>query len=238
MRSSILAVPAVLVLVWTSSAFGDPSADYDLFVARCADCHSLSRVVNTDYKGDEWAPVVSRMQKKSGSGIMSREADRITAYLAQWGPHPPTVPAEQVLTASGEEGYVAPPEGYEDWTLVRAVYRTDKQQIRYILGNELFVKAVREEKWPVPDGAMCVKVAFKAVRDADWDEALVPESPRLQTEFMLKDSKAWPETKGWGFRRYIGTTYDMVTVDNPKTSCFECHTRVRDRDYVFTRNAR
>ena len=103
------------------------------------------------------------MQRKNNSGISEQERDRIAAYLAQWGPNPPEAPAPLLPTVSADqEGYVDPPKDYDNWTLVRAVYRQDKQQIRYVLGNEIFVKAVREEAWPVPDGAACAKIAFEA----------------------------------------------------------------------------
>ena len=58
-------------------------ANYELFAARCAKCHSLARPINSDYALDEeWSRYVKRMMRKPGSGISPKEAKKIYEFLA------------------------------------------------------------------------------------------------------------------------------------------------------------
>lgn len=55
-------------------------------------------------------------------------------------------------------------------------------------------------------------------------------------QVMVKDSKQYAATGGWGFGRFVdGQPADLAQ----HQTCFACHAaRVRDRDYVFTKLAR
>jgi hypothetical protein len=52
---------------------------------------------------------------------------------------------------------------------------------------------------------------------------------------MVKDSKKYPSTGGWGFGRFV----DGKPVDEAQhTTCFGCHqANVKGHDFVFTRLA-
>lgn len=53
---------------------------------------------------------------------------------------------------------------------------------------------------------------------------------------MVKDSRRYAATGGWGFGRFVGGK--PVDAAQHKT-CFACHAaKVADRDFVFTRFAR
>ena len=54
-------------------------------------------------------------------------------------------------------------------------------------------------------------------------------------QFMVKDSKKYAATGGWGFADFKdGKPGDKALHD----TCFPCHVPVKDRDYVFARYAR
>jgi cytochrome c5 len=56
--------------------------DYKVFSQKCAQCHKLSRPINSDYVlPDEWARYVKRMMYKPGSGISGAEAKEIYEFL-------------------------------------------------------------------------------------------------------------------------------------------------------------
>lgn len=130
------------------------------------------------------------------------------------------------------------PEGFVRWPVIASSYRADNGTLRVILGNKIAMVAVDEGntlKWP--DGTILVKIVWKSVLHEKWKSASVP-GEFVHSEFMIKDSKKYPETGGWGFARWIGL--DQHPYGNDASfvkECFACHQPVKDRDYVFTRPA-
>ena len=51
---------------------------------------------------------------------------------------------------------------------------------------------------------------------------------------MVKDSKKYAATGGWGFADFTGGKAGGKPLHE---TCFPCHTPAKDRDYVFTRYA-
>ena len=129
---------------------------------------------------------------------------------------------------------VAIPDGYRNWQLVAVSHRADNDQVRAILGNELAMKAYRENALAFPDGAIIAKLEWKRVESAEFKNAFVPGAP-VQIEFMVKDAKKFEKTGGWGFGRFRdGKPADEAA----HRTCFPCHSaNVKDHDFVFTRYA-
>jgi len=126
-------------------------------------------------------------------------------------------------------------EGYRSWQVIAPSYRPDKGHIRVILGNETAIRAIRRGKLPFPDGTIFAKVAWKEARHPKFPVAVEP-GPFTQVEFMIKDSKKYGTTGGWGFARFLGNTYKPYGKDPGFVQeCFGCHTPVADNDFVFTR---
>jgi hypothetical protein len=96
------------------------------------------------------------------------------------------------------------------------------------------MKAYREGALPFPDGAVLAKLAWKHVPSAEFDGAFVP-GPATTVQFMVKDSKKYASTGGWGFGQFI----DGKPVDEAQhKACFACHeANVKGHDFVFTRFA-
>jgi hypothetical protein len=53
-------------------------------------------------------------------------------------------------------------------------------------------------------------------------------------QFMVKDSKKYAVTGGWGFAQFTNGKPDGEAVHK---TCFSCHEPAKDRDFVFTRYA-
>jgi len=52
---------------------------------------------------------------------------------------------------------------------------------------------------------------------------------------MVKDSKKYASTGGWGFAQFDdGKPADEAVLK----TCFACHSPAKDRDFVFTRYSR
>jgi hypothetical protein len=146
---------------------------------------------------------------------------------------PPRLAAAESAGTSPIFG-VAVPDGYRNWQVVAPSHRTDNDEIRVILGNDIAMKAYREKALPFPDGAILAKLAWKRVESAEFKNAFVPGEPK-RIEFMVKDAKKYEATGGWGFGRFVdGKPAD----EKVHGSCFPCHqANVKGHDFVFTRYA-
>jgi hypothetical protein len=124
---------------------------------------------------------------------------------------------------------------YMVWKVVAPSYREDKGHIRVITGNETAVAALRAGKKTLPDGSVLAKVAWKAEKHPNFPVATEPGA-FVQVEFMVKDSRKYKETGGWGFARFVGNDLKPYGKDAGFVSeCFGCHIPVANNDYLFTK---
>lgn len=127
------------------------------------------------------------------------------------------------------------PTGYKDWRVIATSHRTDNKTLRVILGNDIAVNAARNgQTKPWPDGSVLAKLVWKETTHAAWPTAIVPEA-FVHAEFMVKDSKKYAATGGWGFARWLGMDQKPYGRDATFVQeCFACHTPVKGNDWVFT----
>ncbi|NVN93418.1 MAG: cytochrome P460 family protein [Desulfuromonadales bacterium] len=124
---------------------------------------------------------------------------------------------------------------YMTWKLIAPSYREDKGHIRIITGNGIAVAALQAGKKPLPDGSVLAKVAWKAEKHPSFPVATVPGA-FAQVEFMVKDSRKYKSTGGWGFARFVGNDLKPYGKDAGFVSeCFGCHIPVAKNDYLFTK---
>jgi hypothetical protein len=133
--------------------------------------------------------------------------------------------------------------GYETWQVVAPSYRPDKKEVRYILGNatlvEAYKKGASQKGIAFPDGSILVKVSYSEKMNPAFPAALEPDALQ-RIEFMQKDAKRFSATGGWGYARFVynpaSNTYTPYGKDASfADECYQCHTLVKDRDYVFTK---
>lgn len=131
---------------------------------------------------------------------------------------------------------IAMPAYFKEWRVIGVSHRNDKQSLRAILGNPAAIEAARLGKTnPWPDGAILAKIAWKESTLPEWPDAVVPGELQ-HVEFMLKDSVKYAATGGWGFARWLGKERLPYGKDAAfDQECFQCHSAVQGRDYVFTR---
>lgn len=130
---------------------------------------------------------------------------------------------------------VTVPDGFRDWPLIGVAQETGAlDELRAVVGNAPALQAYRAGTLPFPDGTVLVKRAWKRTPSREFEPAFVPGAATT-IQVMVKDSKRYPETGGWGFGRFIdGTPTDAAHHE----TCFACHqANVRDHDFVFTRLA-
>lgn len=134
---------------------------------------------------------------------------------------------------------IALPEGYKDWRLISVSQRTDNNTLRAVIGNDAAIAAARKgQTKPWPDGVILGKLVWKMETDANWPTANVP-GKFVHAEFMIKDSKKYEATGGWGFARWLGEEQKPFGENKDFVqACFACHTPVKANDYVFTHPAK
>jgi hypothetical protein len=150
--------------------------------------------------------------------------------------------------ASPIYGVTIPP-GYRDWRLIAVKQLTGAggkfKQLRAQLGNDIAVDAFRGGKIPFPDGAIIAALHWNEVSSEADNKVLADgfpgaglessfAGPAVNVQFMVKDSKKYAATGGWGFADFTnGRPGDLAL----HAQCFPCHQPAKDHDYVFTRYA-
>ena len=135
------------------------------------------------------------------------------------------------------------PPGYRDWKLISVAHEEGNlNDIRAILGNDVAIKAYREGKPPFPEGTVIARIAWDYVPSEENNkvfgraQSFVPgPAPDWYLQFMVKDSKKYAATGGWGYAQF---NKDGKPADEAKLkTCFPCHEPIKARDFVFTRYA-
>jgi hypothetical protein len=148
------------------------------------------------------------------------------------------------------------PAGYRDWPLISvATVGAPVSDMRAKLGNDVAMKAFRAGTRPFPDGTIIARLAWKQTTSEENNRALGPAAekqlgpeaaqkllsqsfvagPAINVQFMVKDSKKYASTGGWGFAQFN----DVKPADEAvHKTCFACHGPAKDRDFVFTHYSR
>ena len=135
--------------------------------------------------------------------------------------------------------------GYESWQVVSV--SEDGGLLAAIVANPVMIDAYRAgvpgNGKPFPDGAKMAKIHYTPKKLETFPAATVP-GPLHDVDFMVKDSKRFADSGGWGYAvfDYVaasdtftpGTLKDNPPQGNDAKCGFACHTVVKTRDYVFT----
>src|SRR5580704_15665386 len=128
--------------------------------------------------------------------------------------------------------------GYENWQVV-SVSQTP-ELLKVEVANPTMIDAYRAgipgNGKPFPEGSKIAKIEWRLKKMAESPFAVnVPDT--LQDVFLIeKDSKRFPDTKGWAYAVFdYQTASDTFKPDPTGTvNCgFACHTIVKERDYIF-----
>ena len=115
----------------------------------------------------------------------------------------------------------------------------DLNDLRAQLGNDVAIKAYREGTLPFPDGSIIAAIHWEYSPSEENNKVFgraqsFVAGPPKNMQFMVKDSKKYAATGGWGFADFMDGKPASEAVHN---ACFPCHAPAKDRDYVFTRYA-
>jgi hypothetical protein len=139
------------------------------------------------------------------------------------------------------------PPGYREWKMIAVdqlvIGKLDVDQLRAQLGNDIAIKAFKEGTIPFPDGAIIAALHWTRVSSEANNKVLAGPFPGAQSfvigsgvnvQFMVKDSKKYAATGGWGFADFKdGKPGDKKLHE----TCFPCHVPAKDHDFVFAHYA-
>src|SRR5918998_2595421 len=156
--------------------------------------------------------------------------------------------AANLAPASGQaDGGAAPifgvriPPGYRDWRLISVAREEGNlDDLRAILGNDVAIEASREGRLPYPDGAIIARLAWsyhpleESSAAFGRPQSFVAGIPKNGVQFMVKNSRRYASTGGWGFAHFENGRPVSEAVHN---TCYSCHQVASTRDFVFNRYA-
>lgn len=136
-------------------------------------------------------------------------------------------------------------KGYEGWQTISTSH--NEKVVAAILGNPEMIAAyqagIPANGKPVPDGAKMAKIHWIPMPNKFFPDSTVP-GELLNVDFMVKDSKRFAESGGWGWAVFDydaasdsftpGTMAGTPPQGNDAKCGFTCHTKAKSTDYVFT----
>jgi len=135
------------------------------------------------------------------------------------------------------------PDGYRQWTHVKSMVIQPPHSLAGAFGgiHHLYAnpkamqgyRALADGKASVfPDGSVIV---FDLL-DIRTGDGATEEGARKVVGVMMKDSRKWPATGGWGFEGFKGDSRTERAVGKEATTaCFNCHAPQKAQDYTFSR---
>lgn len=122
---------------------------------------------------------------------------------------------------------------YKNWKVISMSTLFD-HSIRVIYGNDIAVKAIETEDFhPWPDGSVVVKSVWKQEKLVDGE---IRAGEFVNAQFMVKDSKKYTDTEGWGFAKFSGNDLHPTgkTASFARESCIACHRQLAEKTgYLF-----
>jgi hypothetical protein len=131
---------------------------------------------------------------------------------------------------------LVPPVGYRNWFHVNTMVVDKTSPVFNVLGgmHNVHVNTVGEaalkKGGPYPNGT----VFMTDLHDFAVDDGSYVEGPLKGLAIMMKDSKKYASTGGWGFQFWEAGDANKPGVTNAAKQCFECHQPKKDQDYIYS----
>jgi len=128
------------------------------------------------------------------------------------------------------------PDGYRHWTHVKSLILEPGHALyasfgglHHIYANRRAMMGYKTGKFP--DGAVIV---FDLL-EATGDSTAFTEGRRKLVGVMVRDTRGYAATGGWGFEGFAGDSHSERLVDGKgATACYPCH-ETTDNSHVFSR---
>ncbi|HEY7661828.1 MAG TPA: cytochrome P460 family protein [Xanthobacteraceae bacterium] len=131
---------------------------------------------------------------------------------------------------------IRPPSDYRQWFHVNTMIVDKGSPLFPDLGgmHNVYINSVGlpalKKGGPYPDRTVFVT----DLHDFTLDDGSYVEGGRKALAIMVKDSKKYASTGGWGFQLWEGGDPKKPVVTDAAKQCFECHQPKKDQDYVYS----
>jgi hypothetical protein len=209
-----------------------PAVSLDLRIRTSIAAHSLTRDVAIHrIRGFN----MNTMKQSADPNVQYPKARRYMRRLLRLASAAVAVLA--IITVSAESaGDLKPPIGYRDWFHVNTMIVDKNSPLFEALGgmHNVHVNAVGEpalkKGGPYPNGTVFVT----DLHDFSVVDGSYVEGARKGLALMVKDSKVYASTGGWGFQFWLGGDPKKPIVTDATKQCFECHQPKKNQDYVYS----
>jgi hypothetical protein len=122
---------------------------------------------------------------------------------------------------------------YKNWRIISITDKYDGGSMRVVYANDIMYNAIKSNKMPFPDGSKMVKAVWgKQQQDSD---GIVRPGNFQNVQVMVKDSRKYAATEGWGFAKFDGLAlkpYGKTAIFD--RTCINCHRLLApENDFVF-----
>jgi hypothetical protein len=135
------------------------------------------------------------------------------------------------------------PEGYRQWTFLhssmvpstfasfgkRPCEKPCTSGIFYFYANSKAMQGLRTGSYE--DGSVIAEEMLEFLAD---EKGGGKEGQRRVVGVMVKDSKRYEATGGWGYGNFEDPSKTDVLDEKAKMACYTCHIAKKDKGYVFT----
>ena len=136
---------------------------------------------------------------------------------------------------AGSKGSAIPfPENYRQWTHVKSTLVGPQAPgfqnnggYHHFYANEQAMEGYRTGTFP--DGSILIDDGLEATEKG----GVTMEGPRRRVAVMVKDSRRFADSQGWGFESFPGDGRDGSLSAAQKGACLACHQRA-GRELVYS----
>ena len=140
------------------------------------------------------------------------------------------------ITGSANSADTAPyPESFRTWSHVKSGVIGPQHKNFASLGGLHHVYANKEAMVGYKTRQFLEQsvIVFEWLEWAEKDGAIL-EGPRRQIDVMVKDSKRYAQTGGWGFQRFVKDSRELAAAPTPQ-DCFACHNQLKEDGLVLSK---
>lgn len=143
--------------------------------------------------------------------------------------------AALILLGESADPAISFPERFREWAHVKSVligpespaYKTEGG-VHHIYANSSALQGYRSGVFP--EGSVIVYDLLETKTEA----GVTSEGATRRVDVMVKESRRYPTSGGWGFESYAGGDPAKAAPAQMTAKCFECHGKKKDHDYVFS----